>query len=77
MTFVDVAGQRKKSTIIQPIRGQGTSAIERDQSEVLFQLDLLRAQIKMEVEMGNLEAAKDVEIRLVRLMKEEGYDFSL
>jgi hypothetical protein len=31
----------------------------------------------MEVEMGNLEAAKDVEIRLVRLMKEEGYDFSL
>jgi hypothetical protein len=75
--FVDVAGQRKKSTIIQPIRGQATSAIERDQSEVLFQLDLLRAQIKMEVEMGNLEAAKDVEIRLVRLMKEEGYDFSL
>ena len=77
--FVDVAGQRKNSAMIkQPMtRGQVMSAVERDQSEVLFQLDLLRAQLKMEVEMGNLEAAKDVEIRLERLMKEEGYDFSL
>jgi hypothetical protein len=77
--FVDVAGQTKKSTTLKqsPIRRQATSAIERDPSEVLFQLDLLRAQIKMEVELGNLEAAKEVEIRLERLMKEEGYDFSL
>jgi hypothetical protein len=77
--FVDVAGQSKKSTILKQSsnRGQVTTATERDQSEVLFQLDLLRAQIKMEVELGNLEAAKEVEIRLERLMKEEGYDFSL
>ena len=77
--FVDVAGQTKKSTTLKqsPIRRQATSAIERDPSEVIFQLDLLRAQIKMEVELGNLEAAKEVEIRLERLMKEEGYDFSL
>jgi hypothetical protein len=74
LDFVDVAGQTKK---MQQSAREKISAIERSQSGVILRLDSLREQMKTEVGLGNFDAAKRIEIELERLMKDEGYDFSL
>ena len=77
LDFVDVAGQTKTPKKMQQSARGKMSAIERHQSGVILQLDSLREQMKTEVGQGNFEAAKRIEIELERIMKDEGYDFSL
>lgn len=50
-------------------------SLERDE-KVLVKLEYLKDQMKLEVQMGDLRAAKRIEEDLEKIMKEEGYDWN-
>ena len=83
LDFVDVAGQeKKKQKKVQPNKKSVPQrikdmdkAMERDE-KVLAKLESLKDRMKVEVAMGDLEAAKRIEDELESIMKKEGYDFS-
>ena len=50
-------------------------SLERDE-KVLAKLEYLKDQMKLEVQMGDLRAAKRIEEDLEKIMKEEGYDWN-
>lgn len=77
LVFVDVAGQPKKRKQMQQLMEEAPlSSNERDESEVVQQLESLREQMKTAVDQGDLEAAKRYENELQKVMREEGFDFS-
>ena len=78
LDFVDVAGQPKRPKPQQQPTEEGVppSSARRDGTEITAKLEMLRAQMKTEVEQGNLEYAKRIEDEMLQLMKEEGFDFN-
>lgn len=50
-------------------------SLEREE-KVLVKLEYLKDQMKLEVQMGDLRAAKRIEEDLEKIMKEEGYDWN-
>ena len=50
-------------------------SLERDE-KVLVKLEYLKDQMKLEVQMGDLRAAKCIEEDLEKIMKKEGYDWN-
>ena len=83
---MDVAGQPKKPKptkadqkriheMEKDMENEMKKSIERDEN-ILAKLESLKDQMRLEVQMGDLKAAKRIEDELEKIMKEEGYDWN-
>ncbi|EJK48895.1 hypothetical protein THAOC_32272 [Thalassiosira oceanica] len=72
--YVEVKGQP-----INPTRNTfpetGSDELSSDKSDVLVELELMRDQLRVKVEDGDMLAAKKIEDRLRELMKREGFEY--
>ena len=84
--YVDVAGQPKKPKptkadqkrireMEKDMENEMKKSLEREE-KVLVKFEYLKDQMKLEVQMGDLRAAKRIEEDLEKIMKEEGYDWN-
>jgi len=75
LDFVEVAGQPSRKNEISKQYGVDQDFF-KSQTKIVAKLELLKAEMKMEVERGNMKKAKLTENELEILMKEHDYDFS-
>ncbi|KAL7473102.1 hypothetical protein ACHAXS_013460 [Conticribra weissflogii] len=75
LDFVEVAGQQTRKNEISKPDDVISQAFE-SQAKVLAKLEPLMAEMKMEVERGNLKKAKLIENEIEQIAQENDYDFS-
>lgn len=76
LDYVDVAGQPPRMPKRRRRRPTTDFSTDGDEAAVISKLEALREQMKTEVERSNVAGAEQIERELMRVMKEEGYDFS-
>ena len=77
--YVDVAGQpakEKKPKVLRQPAAAEEKLVEEESEIVIMKLEALRGRMKDEVEAGDLQSAKRTEDEMLKLMKDEGYDYS-
>ncbi|KAL7519803.1 hypothetical protein ACHAWX_004559 [Stephanocyclus meneghinianus] len=74
LDYVDVAGQPKRPKKVH-LKAAGSDLNEHNAQEVVLQMEHLRGQIRLLVEQGRLQQAKNIELELETIMKEHGYEF--
>jgi len=73
--YVEVKGQPRNSRS-ETFTEAGGNERSSDKSDVLVELELMRDQMRMKVEEGDMVAAKQIENRLRELMKREGFEYT-
>lgn len=74
LDYVDVVGQPKRPKKVH-LKAAGSDLNENNAQEVVLQMEHLRGQIRLLVEQGRLQQAKNIELELETIMKEHGYEF--
>jgi hypothetical protein len=74
LDYVDVAGQPKRPKKVQ-LEASTSDLNEHHAQEVMLQMEHLRGQMRLLVEQGKLQQAKNIEMELEKIMKEHGYEF--